>query len=396
MQALTPEQLAGVAGSSSVDDDADGLTNTQEAWWCTDPLNPDTDADGRTDGAEIQALKDWMANKRAGPPGETPWPSWPFNSTTCPDKDHDSIPNLAERWELGLNMDLESSDRDKFDDGQELFGVTYCPGGDLSCGYGDLPRSSDSGYVGAAMPSWVKPPGNHPLVAAFPVPEVDVVESSLHVQTVTQVTDRPNNRLQELRSRTARQRQRGLRVVSPILRLGMIGRKRLQLNLFRLCPCQILCLGCVDSRPRGVEKYTTTATKSVVSKLAGDATSGLLSGILAPYISGTNPFTTFVRRYQKDYSTYLSDLQNPYLDPVTKAAEYAFCGPINPASPITCRWFINEAHPSDRPTSSAPLRVSRIEAQPSKAQRSVSIRPARPRLSRSSTMSRTAIHSPFL
>jgi hypothetical protein len=85
-------------------------------------------------------------------------------------------------------MDLESSDRDKFDDGQELFGVTYCPGGDLSCGYGDLPRSSDSGYVGAAMPSWVKAPGNHPLVAAFPVPEVDVVESSLHVETVTTVT----------------------------------------------------------------------------------------------------------------------------------------------------------------------------------------------------------------
>ena len=74
-------------------------------------------------------------------------------------------------------MDLESSDRDKFDDGQELFGVTYCPGGDLSCGYGDLPRSSDSGYVGAAMPSWVKAPGNHPLVAAYPVPEMDVVES---------------------------------------------------------------------------------------------------------------------------------------------------------------------------------------------------------------------------
>ena len=84
MQALTPEQLAGVAGSSSVDDDADGLTNTQEAWWCTDPLNPDTDSDGRTDGAEIQALKDWMANKRAGPPGETPWPSWPFNARPAP------------------------------------------------------------------------------------------------------------------------------------------------------------------------------------------------------------------------------------------------------------------------------------------------------------------------
>jgi hypothetical protein len=85
-------------------------------------------------------------------------------------------------------MDLESTDRDKFDDGQELFGVTYCPGGDLSCGYGDLPRSGDSGYAGATMPSWVKAPGNHPLVAAFPVPEIDVVQSSLHVETVTTVT----------------------------------------------------------------------------------------------------------------------------------------------------------------------------------------------------------------
>ncbi|MCX7671698.1 MAG: hypothetical protein N2439_16715, partial [Anaerolineae bacterium] len=185
---LSVYPLSSVAQLSSLDDDGDGLTNTQEAWWCTDPLNPDTDADGRSDGAEIQALKDWLANKRAGPPGETPWPGWPFNATTCPDKDRDAIPNLAERWELGLNMDLESSDRDKFDDGQELFGVTYCPGGDLSCGYGDLPRAQDSGYVGAVMPAWVKAPGNHPLAAAFPVPEVDVVPSSLRGVTVTTVT----------------------------------------------------------------------------------------------------------------------------------------------------------------------------------------------------------------
>ena len=188
LQALTPEQIAGTADSVSVDDDADGLTNTQEAWWCTDPLDADTDDDGRSDGAEIQALADWMGNKRESAPGETPWPNWPPQRANCDDKDHDSIPNLAERWELGLNMDLESSDRDKFDDGQELFGVTYCPGGDLSCSYGDLPRSADSGYVGAAMPAWVKAPGKHPLVATFPVPEVDVVESSLHVQTVTTVT----------------------------------------------------------------------------------------------------------------------------------------------------------------------------------------------------------------
>ena len=188
MQTLSPQAQAEIAGFSAVDDDADGLTNLQEEWWCTDPLNPDTDSDGISDGDEIQMLKDWLTNQRANPPGGTPWPDWPFNDATCPDKDHDSIPNLAERWELGLHMDRESTDFDKFDDGQELFGVTYCPGGDLNCGYGDLPRSSDSGYVGATMPSWVEAPGNHPLVAAFPVPEIDVVESSLHVETVTTVT----------------------------------------------------------------------------------------------------------------------------------------------------------------------------------------------------------------
>ena len=187
VQTMSPEQVSAAAALTTVDDDDDGLTNTQEAWWCTDPLNRDSDGDGKTDGSEIAALKDWLGNRRAAAPGETPWASWPFNSSTCPDKDKDSIPNLAE-LELGLNMDLESTDRDKFDDGQELFGVTYCPGGDLSCGYGDLPRSSDSGYVGAVMPSWVLAPGSHPLVAAFPLPNVEVLPSSFHVQTVTVVT----------------------------------------------------------------------------------------------------------------------------------------------------------------------------------------------------------------
>jgi hypothetical protein len=169
LHALTLEQRAGIASAISPDDDGDGLTNTEESWWCTDPQAPDTDNDGISDGEEIGMLKDWLGNRRSGPSGGTPWPSWPFNDTTCPDKDHDSIPNLAERWDLGLNMDWESTDHDKFDDGQELFGVTNCPGGDNNCGYGDLPRSQDSGYVGATMPGWVKSPGSHPLVAAFPV-----------------------------------------------------------------------------------------------------------------------------------------------------------------------------------------------------------------------------------
>ncbi len=169
------EQLSAIQSLPAVDSDGDGLTDTQESWWCTDPMNADTDGDGITDGEEIQIAKDWVANRRSGPAYDTPWASWPFNSTTCPDKDFDSIPNLVERYELGLSMDLESTDRDRYDDGQEVFGVTYCPGGDFSCGYGDLPRSSDAGFVGQSMPSWVTPPGNHPIVAAFPKLEINIV-----------------------------------------------------------------------------------------------------------------------------------------------------------------------------------------------------------------------------
>jgi hypothetical protein len=189
MRALTPEQTAGIASLSSVDDDADGLTNTQEQWWCTDPMNPDSDGDGVKDGDEVAALKDWMANRRSGPPASgKPFAGWPPQIPGCRDDDQDSVPDLAERWELGLNMNRESTDRDKFDDGQELFGNTYCPGSGGYCGYGALPRNEDWGVIFAEMPSWVKAPGNHPLVAAFPVPEIDVVPSSLHVVAVTTVT----------------------------------------------------------------------------------------------------------------------------------------------------------------------------------------------------------------
>lgn len=189
LSALTPEQQVGLAALTSVDDDADGLTNTQEQWWCTDPLNPDSDGDGATDGDEVAAAKAWLANEAGSPPATgKPFAGWPPQIPGCRDDDQDSVPDLAERWELGLNMNRESTDRDKFDDGQELFGQTYCPGSGGYCGYGALPRNEDWGVIFAEMPSWVKAPGNHPLVAAFPVPEVDVVESSLHVETVTTVT----------------------------------------------------------------------------------------------------------------------------------------------------------------------------------------------------------------
>lgn len=187
--ALGPELQAGVAGLTSLDDDGDGLTNTQEQWWCTDPLDPDTDGDGADDGAEVGAAKDWLANAAASYPSTgKPFAGWPPDIAGCQDDDQDSVPDLAERWDLGLNMNRESTDRDKFDDGQELFGNTYCPGSGGFCGYGALPRNEDWGVIFAEMPSWVEAPGDHPLVAAFPVPEVDVAESSLRVETVTTVT----------------------------------------------------------------------------------------------------------------------------------------------------------------------------------------------------------------
>lgn len=57
-RALTATEIsaiysAGCAGKCKVDLDADGLTDLQEAWVGTNPLNSDTDGDGRSDGDEV-------------------------------------------------------------------------------------------------------------------------------------------------------------------------------------------------------------------------------------------------------------------------------------------------------------------------------------------------------
>ncbi|RMD61822.1 hypothetical protein D6833_07715, partial [Candidatus Parcubacteria bacterium] len=189
MAALSDEQRAALRAAAGNDDDADGLTNTQEAWWCTDPASPDSDNDGVSDGDEVSAAKAWLNHwTDSYPASGKPFSGWPPDHPGCYDDDYDGVPDQAETWDLGLNPNRESTDRDKFDDGQELFGTTNCPGSGGFCGYGVLPRNEDWGTITAQMPAWVKAPGNHPLVAAFPVPEVDVVESSFHVQTVTEVT----------------------------------------------------------------------------------------------------------------------------------------------------------------------------------------------------------------
>jgi uncharacterized repeat protein (TIGR01451 family) len=180
--------IATLGASSSVDSDGDGLTNTEEAWWCTDPNNPDSNNDGVSDFVQVQQARDWMANRRSTySPNGPPFKGWPMDpadagyNPQCIDHDRDSVPDAAETWVLGLNPNRESTSGDKFDDGQKLFGITHYP-------WGALPRAEDTAYIGANMPAWVKAPGNHPMVAAFPVPELSVVPGSWHVDRVTTIT----------------------------------------------------------------------------------------------------------------------------------------------------------------------------------------------------------------
>jgi hypothetical protein len=200
MHALTPEQMAGIAASISPDDDGDGLTNTEEAWWCTDPQNPNSDGDaqGFTDGQEVRALLDFTLPRNVrwgyGPPFGPPaaWPNFNNRDGTgvnvCNDGDKDTIPDYAEVYMVGTRVPEESTDHDKFDDGQELFGTTFCPGDPPNPCWGVYPAGEYWNFIQASMPNWVLPPGDNPLVAAFPVPEVYVTPGSWHVERVTTIT----------------------------------------------------------------------------------------------------------------------------------------------------------------------------------------------------------------
>ncbi|MBK9230839.1 MAG: hypothetical protein IPO15_08260, partial [Anaerolineae bacterium] len=209
---VTAEQRAGLASLNSLDEDGDGLTNTEEAWWCTDPLNANSDGDAQaySDGTEVDALLDFTLSRTVrwgyGPPFGPPnaWPN--FNDRTgthvnvCNDGDYDTIPDFAEVFVVGSRVPNETTDSDKFDDGQELFGVTYCPGAPTNCGYGSYPAIEYWNYIKATMPNWVRPPGDNIFVAAFPVPEVSVVPGSWTVNRVTTITTTQGQMTQQTNS----------------------------------------------------------------------------------------------------------------------------------------------------------------------------------------------------
>lgn len=170
---------AEIVAAAALDTDSDGLNDTEESYWCTNPSNADSDNDKVSDGKEVNDLRSWILHDTATRPASgKPFAGWPPGQSNCFDSDYDSVPDAVEVYVFGLNPNRESTARDKFDDGQKLFGLTNCPGSGGGCGYGALPRLVDWGVIFAEMPSWVKPPYDSPFVAAFPEPEIDVVPSS--------------------------------------------------------------------------------------------------------------------------------------------------------------------------------------------------------------------------
>ncbi len=141
---------AATLADSSADTDGDGLLDTEESIWGTDPLDPDSDSDGLSDGDEVYI-----------------YGSSPIDQDT----DGDNLKDGIEVLYYGTNPMKESTDGDKYDDGQEIMG--YSP--------------PDLGEMGGNMPYYVQPPGDNVFVAAYPAIDIDIDEE-IYVVLVQEIT----------------------------------------------------------------------------------------------------------------------------------------------------------------------------------------------------------------
>jgi len=153
-----------VAQSQADDSDGDGLTDTEELWWNTDPADKDTDDDGFTDGDEVDKIRLILKGEATTQQYAHVFP--PF--VTLPpeaDLDQDYLPDQAERFVIGTSANVESTDGDKYTDGQELLGRSY----------------------GDAMPADVLYPGNLVFVAAYPDIKIEV-NNDMRLEVLEEIT----------------------------------------------------------------------------------------------------------------------------------------------------------------------------------------------------------------
>ena len=151
--------------SSGQDLDNDGLTDTEEAWWNTNPNIDDTDGDGFKDGEEVEFIKLILSGEAFLPDYEHVFP--PFSSLpTEMDQDSDYLPDNAERFVIGTSPNAKSTDGDKYSDGQELFGRS--------------PQDGD-------MPASVMYPGSNVFVAAYPDIKIEV-NDDLTLEILEEIT----------------------------------------------------------------------------------------------------------------------------------------------------------------------------------------------------------------
>ena len=92
--------LDGTANATDTDDDNDGLTDTQEGTYKTDPCKADSDGDGISDVFEIESAHD--LNLKALPfPGKKPYPNALDGSDANIDFDQDGL-SLKEEYDLWM------------------------------------------------------------------------------------------------------------------------------------------------------------------------------------------------------------------------------------------------------------------------------------------------------